>query len=273
MIVKCLSIFRLLCLLIVIFQDCVASLPFSDDVAPGTEVQERSNVTEQTTISIKASHSELLQKNESEIDLRAALCTWYVWDSDVIIVSSLLPFTAFYLLLLVFQIRLTSSPMTCYILYCQTVMYVIAIDRSPPLERVIPQLQRDNSFLLNLNLFLYGPWDLDFIRYILPPFCVASSPNLKHKALLGYMSILYPLFLIFLTWVCIELHGRNFKPIVYLFVPFRKCLGRLKQDWGEKRDVVDLFSAFFLLSYSRLMYQASVFLEYGKVTHINSHAW
>jgi hypothetical protein len=48
-------------------------------------------------------------------------------------------------------------------------------------------------------------------------------------------------------------------------------LGRLKQDWGEKRDIVDLFSAFFLLSYSRLMYQASVLLKIIKVTQVDMH--
>ena len=161
--------------------------------------------------------------------------------------------------------------MTSFILYSQSLMYVIAIDRPPPLERVIPQLQRDKSFLFNFNLFLYGPWNLDLLRYVLPPFCVTNGLTLKHQALLGYISIVYPLFLICLTWVCIELHGRNFRPIVCVFAPFRKCLGRLKQDWGEKRDVVDLFSAFFLLSYSRLMFQASLFLEYGKVTHVNTN--
>ena len=161
--------------------------------------------------------------------------------------------------------------MTSFILYSQSVIYIVAIERSPPLERVIPQLQCDKSFLLNFNLFLYGPWNLDLLRYILPPFCVSSDLTLNiHQALLGYISIVYPLFLIFLTWVCIELHGRNFRPIVCLIAPFRKCLGRLKQDWGEKRDVVDLFSAFFLLSYSRLMFQASLFLEYGRVIHINT---
>jgi hypothetical protein len=75
-------------LLIITFQDRVVSLPFSDDVAPGTEVQEQSNVTEQTTIPIKASHNEFLPKNESEIDVRAALCTWYVWDADVMCMDS-----------------------------------------------------------------------------------------------------------------------------------------------------------------------------------------
>ena len=196
-------------------------------------------------------------------------CTDVWYGIPLYLVIELVPITAFYLLLLIFQLYLTSAPMTSFILYSQSVMFVITIDRPPPLEKVVPQ--NEKSFLFNLNIFIYGPWNLDFLRYILPPFCVTNGLNLKHQALLGYISILYPLFLIFLTWVCIELHGRNFKPIVYLSVPFCKCLGKLKQDWGEKLDLVGLFSAFFLLSYSRLMFQASLFLVCGNVTHNNAN--
>ena len=77
-----------------------------------------------------------------------------------------------------------------------------------------------------------------------------------------------PSFFIFLTWICIEMYGKGFKPIVYIVGIFHKCLAKLKQDWGDKRDVMDVFSAFFLLSYSRLMYQSSLFLECDKVSCI-----
>ena len=196
-------------------------------------------------------------------------CTDAWYGIPLYLVTELVPVTVFYLLILVFQIHLTSAPMTSFIFYSQLVMFVIAIDRPPPFEKVVPQYEK--SFLFNLNLFLYGPWNLDFFRYILPPFCVVNGLNFEDSAILGCVTILYPVILIFLTWICIELHGRNFQPIVHLFLPFRKCLGRLKEDWGEKRDIVDLFSAFFLLSYTRLMYQASVLLKTIKVTHVNTH--
>ena len=159
--------------------------------------------------------------------------------------------------------------MTSFILYSQISMFALVIDPPPPLERVVPQYEK--SFLLKLNLFLYGPWNLDLFCSVLPPFCVISGLNFKYAAVLGYVSVLYPLFLIVLTWVCIELHGQGFKPIVYLLIPFHKCLGKLKQDCGGKRDVVDVFSAFFVLSYSRLMYQSSLFLECSKVVSLNTH--
>ena len=205
----------------------------------------------------------------TSLGYKCSNCTGAWYGIPLYLVTELIPITAFYLLILIFQIHLTSAPMTSFIFYSQLVMFVIAIDRPPPLEKVIPQYER--SFLFNFNLFLYSPWNLDFLRYILPPFCVTNGLNLEYMAILGYITILYPLILIFLTWVCIELHGRNFRPIVYLFIPFCKCLGRVHKDWGKKRDAIDLFSAFFLLSYSRLMYQASLILAITKVTHIDIH--
>ena len=205
----------------------------------------------------------------TSIGSKCSNCTDAWYGVPLYLVIELVPITAFYLLILVFQIHITSAPMTSFILYSQISMFALVIDPPPPLERVVPQYEK--SFLLKLNLFLYGPWNLDLFRSVLPPFCVISGLNFKYAAVLGYVSVLYPLFLIFLTWVCIELHGRGFKPIVCLLILFHKCLGKLKQDCGGKRDVVDVFSAFFVLSYSRLMYQSSLFLECSKVVSLNTH--
>ena len=205
----------------------------------------------------------------TSIGFKCSNCTDAWYGVPLYLVTELVPLTVFYLLILVFQIHITSAPMTSFFLYSQIIMFVLAIDRPPPLERIIPQYEK--SFLLNLNLFLYGPWNLDLLRSVLPPFCVISGLSFKYAAVLGYVSVLYPLFLIFLTWVCIDLYGRGLKPIVYPVTKFRNCLKKLKQDWGEKRDVVDVFSAFFLLSYSRLMYQSSLFLECHKVVSLDTH--
>ena len=201
----------------------------------------------------------------TSIENKCSNCTDMWYGIPLYLTVELVPITAFYLLILILQIHITSPPMVSYIFYSQMVM-VVAVDRPPPLEKVVPQYK--NNFWFNLNLFLYSPWNLDFLRYVLQPFCIYEGLNMKHIAILSYISVVYPLFLIFLTWVCIEAYGRGFKPIVYVVVAFHKCLAKLKQDWGDKRDVVDVFSAFFLLSYSRLLYQSSLFLACDKVSYI-----
>jgi hypothetical protein len=94
-------------------------------------------------------------------------------------------------------------------------MFVLAVDRPPPLEKVVPQHER--NFWLYLNLFLYSPWNLDFLRYVLPPFCVFEGLNMKYMAIISYISAVYPFFLIFLTWVCINFTIEASSPLCVLW--------------------------------------------------------
>ncbi len=59
----------------------------------------------------------------------------------------------------------------------------------------------------------------------------------------------------FITWFCIELHGHNCRPLVLLWRPFHRCFVRIRRGWDTSRDIIDVFASFFLLSFSRLMYQ------------------
>ena len=63
---------------------------------------------------------------------------------------------------------------------------------------------------------LYGIFTLEFFCYAIPLFYVNNNLKIIHIQLLGYVSALYLLYLITVTWICIELHDRSFKPLVYL---------------------------------------------------------
>ena len=171
-----------------------------------------------------------------------------------------IPLTLFYLLILVFQIRLTSAPMTCFIMYSQLVVLGFYEECGlKPSDSIFSQIK----FTANGNalrtgtkilLTLYGVFNLDFFHYILSPFC-SSRLRPIHVFSLGYISAFYPFLLILLTWFCVELHGRNFRPIVCLWRPFHRCFTRLRRGWNAKSDLIDVFASFFLLSYSKVAYQ------------------
>ena len=198
-------------------------------------------------------------------------CTDVWYGVPLYLALELVPITVFYLFILVFQIHITSAPMTSFVMYSQMVMFVLIIDRPSPLEKIVPQYE--NNLLFNVNLFLYGMWNLDSIHYIVPPFCISSDLNLTYAILFGYISVFYPLCLTILTWFCIELHGRNFRLIVSLWRPFHKCFVKLRREWNVKSDIIDVFSAFFLLSYSKLMYQSTLLVSCQKVTYLNHTHW
>ena len=74
--------------------------------------------------------------------------------------------------------------------------------------------------------------------------------------------------LIILTWVCVELHGRNFRPLVWLWRPFHRCFVRLRRGWDTKSDIIDAFTTFFFLTYSKIFYQTLLFISSKPIRNI-----
>ncbi len=72
----------------------------------------------------------------------------------------------------------------------------------------------DATKLLSGVLTLISFWNLDFFRHVLPPFCISSRLTDLDVLRLDCISAFYPLFLALLTLVLIELHARNFCPLV-----------------------------------------------------------
>ena len=117
-------------------------------------------------------------------------------------------------------------------------------------------------------LTLYGMFNLDFFRLVLPPFCISSQLRPIHAVSLGYISVFYPFLLILLTWLCVELHGCNFRPIVCLWKRFHGCFVRLR-SWNTKSDLIDVFTSFFLLSCFKILYQIVLMVN---STEINNYS-
>ena len=171
-------------------------------------------------------------------------CTSVWYGVPLYLLVELLPVTLFYMVIFTLQIRLTSAAMTCFIMYSQLIILELVVDRRRPVEQLSP-----TNPLYKVTLVLYGIWNLDFFRYVLPPFCVNSNLQLVHIALLGYVSILFPVCLIILSWTCIELHDRNCQLLVCLWRQFHKYCE--EHGIGNGTSLMSL-PLFLLLFYSNL---------------------
>ena len=195
--------------------------------------------------------------------------TWH----EIILYLALefIPITAFYLLILIFQIRLTSAPMTCFIMYSQLTVQAFneecANQWAPSFFSKIKYGYHSETLRMGTKslLTVYGVFNLDFFHYVLPPFCISSKLRPIHVVFLGYISAFYPFLLILFTWFCVELHDRNFRPIVWLWRPFHRCFTRLRRGWNTKSDLIDVFASFFLLSYSKILYQIILTVQVTEV--------
>jgi len=112
--------------------------------------------------------------------------------------------------------------MNCFVMYSQLVVNLLNHD--PKVHgALMSELDRTSCAVFKVILTGYGFWNLDYFGYLIPPFCVSQDLKNIHVLTLQYVSAFYPLLLIALTYICVELHGRNFRPIVWLWTPFHRC--------------------------------------------------
>ena len=180
-----------------------------------------------------------------------------------------IPLTVFYLLILVFRIRITSAPMICFIMYSQlmVIAFQSSADSDSPLNLVKFSGNGTLRSMSKVFLTLYGVFNLQFFYFVVNPFCVSSQLTSLHLALLGYISAFYPFLLTAFMWISFELHDRNFRPIVILWKPFRRCFVQLRRGWDTKNDITDVFASFFVLSYTKIMYQTLLTLSADRINN------
>ena len=185
--------------------------------------------------------------------------TWY--GIPLYLFLEFVPITVFYLFILIFRISVTTAPMTSYVMYSQLLVFSFTVDIEA-VNVIRAELNGGINVLLNIVIMFYGIWNLDFFRFIVPPFCVSSRLKIIHIVFLSYVSAFYPICLIGITWLCIELHSRNFKPFVWLWKRTHRLFFMMKKGWNSKNTVIDVFATFLLLSYTKLMLQSMATLGY-----------
>ena len=166
----------------------------------------------------------------------------------------LFPPTLFFFVVLLFQIKVTSGEMNFFIFIAHSISFC---------TNQMPQYIITGS-LYDLVITFYGFWNLDFFRYVSPHICVSDKLTQLHVLALDYIPALYPLLLIVLTYVSIELHDRDYKVFVWLWKPFGKCFTRVKilRDLNPKASIIHTFAAFLLLSYSKLLFISFSLMNY-----------
>ena len=151
---------------------------------------------------------------------------------------------------------------------CQLFTADIVSDRSHPLQLIIPVIKHRRTFGVALGFF--GIWNLDYFRYVLPPFCISSKLNLRHFIQLEYLSAFYPFHLILLTWIFVKLYERGIMRLKGFCALKSRWFGRLSRHLSVRNGVINSFATFFLLSYTKLMHQSVLLLHCSVVYSLNN---
>ena len=165
-----------------------------------------------------------------------------------------LSITIFFVLVVAFSLNFPSSPMLGYVMFCQ---YISTAMRSN-IEIFISLRNTMGMFgqkVLDVSLSLsQGWWYFISLFYFTSPVCLSQKMTNLQVVCLEYVLVLYPLMLIFLTWLCIELHAQDFRLVVYLWKPFRKCFAKVRRNWSASDSIIHAYATILFLSFSNLTF-------------------
>ena len=97
----------------------------------------------------------------------------------------------------------------------------------------------------------YTIWNLDFFRSL--PLNICLDLTTLQTLALDYAIAIYPLLLVVITYMVIELHARGCRVLVWLWRPFHRCCVRFTRAMDIQSSIVKAFATFLLLSYVKLL--------------------
>ena len=171
-------------------------------------------------------------------------CTSSTYNWVKYIAIAILPTTCFYVLIILFRINVLSPHL--YMLLQISQIFGSALN-------IRPFMYVCSGYILlcvKIIAIPYGIANVDFFRTLVNSICLDLT-TLQTLAL-DYITAIYPLVLVIITCLAVELHAKNFKPIVWIWKPFSDFLiGKL--NWDIHSSIIKVFSTFLLLSYGKLL--------------------
>ena len=177
---------------------------------------------------------------------KCVICDNTKYNGLKYIVAAFFPLTFFLLIVFYCRISVTSAQFNAFIFYSQ----IISVPHG--IRNILNGLHGWSTMFVQIAATLYGIWNLDFFRTLFPGICLDLSS--LQILTLDYVIALYPLLLMIIFYVLIEVHDSNCRPIVYMWKPFHKCLSRFRRQWNARTSIIDAFATFLLLSYTKLLW-------------------
>ena len=182
-------------------------------------------------------------------DMRCMNCTEEQSRANWVyfILLSILPTTFFFVLSLVLRVSVLSSYLHGFVIFSQGISI-------PASMRLI--LRAVNKRVLinrtaKIIAALYGFWNLDFFRTVMPPLCVRLST--LEALSLDYLVAVFPLIMILFMYFLVYLYYKNNIVIVFLSRPIRALFAKFQKEVNMKSILAESYVTFFVLTYMKFL--------------------
>ena len=171
------------------------------------------------------------------------------------LVLELLPITVFFFVVLAFRPSLMTGPQLGYVVSCQGIINTLQYSRYI-YNSLFHYLPPPLAVFGHISLVFSGIWNLEFFRFVTPPFCVSEKMNGIHVQMLGFNTVLFPLLLVSVTYAVVE------------FTAWYKIVPRFVSAYNFRHSIIHAFATFTMLSIFSTMCQAYAILQTTSVFDI-----
>ena len=196
-------------------------------------------------------------------DLQCFNCTDSHYNWVKYVTAAFIPLTVFYVIILWCRVSATSPQLYAFVNFSQNITIAANVRLILAAITSYPKI----GTLVRTIAALYGIWNLDFFRTLIPHICL--EVNTLQTLALDYAIACYPLLLIVVSYVLIELHAHNFRLILWLWKPFQRFLNYFRKQSNVKTSIVEVFATFLLLSNVKFLTVSFDLLTPTEVRNIN----
>ena len=171
-----------------------------------------------------------------------------------------LPITILYITLITSQLKLISCSLMGYILFCQRFSIVMEYNHVV-YDSILAGCPKHYQLLVKIMLLPLESCNLHFIKTIIPPFCISEKLTGIDVLLLHSLPNSYPILLVVITWLLMELHLKNCRVVHMLWRPFSFILKKCHIEIISGRTIIRAFATFIFLSSTTTMYTVIIMTE------------
>ena len=176
----------------------------------------------------------------------------------------LVPSTLFVICVIIFHINITAGPLLVYVIFCQ--MFTLSYQSHVPMYAyIVSHVSALLKVLFQTSLTLSAFWNLSFLKPVIPPFCISDKLTGIHTLLLSFVAVIYPILLITIICLLIELHARNYRLVHILWKPFKIILSKTNITAVNTNAVIHAFATFILVSSTANVYILTVMVDFTNV--------
>ena len=194
----------------------------------------------------------------SKFSTLSAICLYLLVD--------IIPITLFFICVIMFRLNITTGPLLGYVLFCQ--YFSVSLEYDPTVFSYIKShLSPFCASGLQVMLIMFESWNANFLKSVIPPFCINEKITGMHIQIINSFSALYPVVLVTVSFFIIELHARNYRIIHIILKPFSFVLKRMNITTITSDSVMLAFATFLFLSSIKNM-----FVLYAMTRNMNIHS-